>query len=308
MKSGKSILVIKNHYFRILIKDRFTFKKIMSSAAHLTTYLVETVSVDCHGEIIDRQSASVQCLTENLSEEVTLDLISVPGGTFMMGDDRHHQDERPTHQVTVPPFYLGKYPITQCQYRSVMGENLGFGRGADYPIERVSWDDAIEFCTKLSQQTDRKYSLPSEAQWEYACRANTTTIFHYGDTITPDLANYNGDYPYNGAPTGTNRGQSTPVGSFPPNGFGLCDMHGNVWEWCLDEYQSSYQAAPTDGSALDRSLTDNPKRVMRGGAWDYVAKGCRSAVRCSLAAGIQLGGCGFRVVLTLDESTQNLLE
>jgi formylglycine-generating enzyme required for sulfatase activity len=273
-------------------------QKAMSSVANITTDTFETVSVDRHGEIILRQPGTATCLTESLGAGTTLDLVAIPGGTFMMGDDRHHPDEQPIHQVTVAPFYLGKYPITQAQYRSVMGDHLGCGWGADYPIEQINWDDAIEFCTKLSQQTGRQYTLPSESQWEYACRATTTTTFHYGETITPDLANYNGDYPYNGAPIGKNRDRSTPVGSFAPNHFGLYDLHGNVWEWCLDEYQPSYQGAPTDGSAFTaNSSSPNLKRVMRGGAWDYVAKGCRSAVRCSLDPTIRVNGCGLRVVL-----------
>jgi formylglycine-generating enzyme required for sulfatase activity len=272
----------------------------MSSVAHLTTFSFETVSVDSNGEIIDRRLGSAQCLTERLNEGIDLELVLIAGGTFMMGDNRHHQDEQPIHEVRLPPFYMGKYPITQAQYRSIMGDSAGFGCGADYPIEQVSWDDAIEFCTKLSQQTGRKYSLPSEAQWEYACRAGTTTAFYFGDTITPAVVNYNGDYPYNGAPKGENRGQATPVGRFPPNPFGLYDMHGNVWEWCLDGYQSSYQGAPTEGSTHNHSSRDNPKRVMRGGAWDYVARGCRSAVRCSLATGIRVGGCGLRLMLLVN--------
>jgi eukaryotic-like serine/threonine-protein kinase len=271
----------------------------MSSLINLTTCSFETVSVDSNGEIIDRQLGSAQCLTESLGESIQLDLVSIPGGTFMMGDPRHHQDEQPLHQVTLPAFYMGKYPITQAQYRSVMGDNLVTGAGLDYPIEQIGWDDAIEFCTKLSQKTGKKYTLPSESQWEYACRAGTDQAFYFGDTITPELVNYNGDYPYNGAPVGENRGEATPVGMFPPNAFGLYDMHGNVWDWCLDSYQSSYQGAPTDGSAwVDSSLPDRDlKRVMRGGSWDYVARGCRSAVRCSLAPGIRVNGCGLRVVL-----------
>jgi formylglycine-generating enzyme required for sulfatase activity len=277
-------------------------KPLHPASASLTTYTFETVSVDSEGEIIIRQSGSAPCLTVSLSAEISLDLVLIPGGTFMMGDNRHHQDEQPVHQVTVAPFYMGKYPVTQAQYRSIMGDNLGSGLGADYPAEKVNWDDAQAFCTKLSQQTGKQYSLPSEAQWEYACRANTTTAFHFGATITPNLVNYNGEYPYNGAPKGENRAQSTPVGTFPANAFGLSDMHGNVWEWCLDEYQSNYLNAPIDGSAsIDpNSSAGNSKRVMRGGAWDYVAKGCRSSVRCSLDSSLRMDGCGFRVVSAVD--------
>ena len=268
----------------------------MSSIASVNTFTFETVRVDLNGEIVDRHTRSAQCLTESLGERIELDLVLIPGGTFKMGDNRHHQDEQPIHQVTLSAFYLGKYPITQAQYRAVMGENASVSEGMDYPIEQISWHDAIEFCARLSQLTGRTFTLPSESQWEYACRASTDTAFYFGDTITPELVNYNGDYPYGGALPGENRDRATPVGMFPPNAWGLYDMHGNVWEWCLDNYQASYQGAPTDGSAwapnpLDRHL----KRVMRGGSWDYVARGCRSAVRCSLAPGIRVNGCGFRV-------------
>jgi eukaryotic-like serine/threonine-protein kinase len=273
----------------------------MSFVDRLTTFTFETVSVDLNGEIIDRQPSSAQCSIVSLNEKIDLDLVLIPGGTFLMGDARHHSDEQPIHQVTVPSFYMGKYPITQAQYRAVMGDNLGGGLGADYPIEQIGWHDAQAFCTKLSQLTGRQYSLPSESQWEYACRAGTDTAFYFGNKITPELVNYNGNYPYNGAPLGQNRGQATPVGMFPPNALGLYDMHGSVWEWCLDRYQASYQGAPIDGSAwVDPSLPDRDlKRVMRGGSWDYVARGCRSAVRCSLAPEMRVNGCGFRVVSTV---------
>jgi formylglycine-generating enzyme required for sulfatase activity len=270
--------------------------KSAHSSSTIDTYWFETVSVDNNGEIIVRQSGSAPVRTEGLNPEIAIELVLVPGGIFMMGDDRHHPDEQPIHQATIAPIYMGKYPITVAQYRSIMGDNLGMGIGADYPIEQISWDDAVEFCTKLSQQTGKEYTLPTEAQWEYACRATTTTPFHFGATITPDLVNYNGDYPYNGAATGENRERATPVGTFPPNAFGLHDMHGNVWEWCLDTYQPNYLTAPTDGSAV-LDIGDNAKRVMRGGAWDYVAKACRSSVRCSLDPKLRMNGCGFRVVL-----------
>jgi eukaryotic-like serine/threonine-protein kinase len=270
----------------------------MSSVPNLQTCTFETVCVDGYGEIVDRQTRTAEYCTVSLSEGVALDLVAIPGGEFVMGDDRHHPDERPVHRVTVPSFFMSKYAITQAQYRSLMGADAGFGLGADYPIERVSWDEAIKFCTQLSQQTGDRYTLPSEAQWEYACRAGTQTAFHFGETITTEVVNYNGDFPYAGAPTGENRERATPVGSFPPNQFGLYDMHGNVWEWCLDEYRPSYQNAPFDGSVWTTSdAPRDPKRVMRGGAWDYVARGCRSAVRGSLAPRSRVAGCGLRVVL-----------
>jgi formylglycine-generating enzyme required for sulfatase activity len=269
----------------------------MSSVAKLHTCTFETVRVDSCGEIIDRQIGTAEYFTVSLDAGVSLDLVAIPSGEFLMGDDRHHPDERPVHQVTVPSFLMSKYPITQAQYRSIVGENAGSGLGAEYPIESVSWDETIEFCSKLSQQTGDLYTLPSEAQWEYACRAGTQTAFHFGETITAEVVNYNGDYPYAGALKGENRARATPVGSFPANQFGLYDMHGNVWEWCLDEYRPSYQNAPIDGSVWTTNDPQNDiKRVMRGGAWDYVARGCRSAVRGSLAPSSRVAGCGFRIV------------
>jgi formylglycine-generating enzyme required for sulfatase activity len=272
----------------------------MSPIAH-TTFTFETVSIDLNGEIIDCNSQTTQSFAENLGNDIELDLVLIPSGEFMMGNDHHHQDEQPIHQVKLPSFYIGKYPITQAQYRSIMGDDQGFGLSANYPIEQISWHDALDFCTKLSQQTGRTYTLPSEAQWEYACRAGTNTAFHFGATITPELANYNGDYPYQNAPLGENRAQATLVGSFPPNAWGVYDLHGNVWEWCLDTYQPNYQGAPTDGSAWGANSTERDlNRVMRGGAWDYVARGCRSAVRCSLAPQSRIAGCGLRVVLSIE--------
>ena len=163
------------------------------------------------------------------------------------------------------------------------------------PVEQVNWDEAVEFCKKLSQKTKHTYRLPSEAEWEYACRARTTTPFYFGETITTDLVNYNGNYPYGSAPKGEYRQQTIDVGKFPPNSFGLYNMHGDIWEWCLDVYHSNYQDAPKDGSTW---LTgkDNNRKLLRGGGWNYVARYCRSANRISLArAGLNYR-VGFRVV------------
>lgn len=149
---------------------------------------------------------------------------------------------------------MDKYDVTQAQYQAIMGTNPSNFKGDDLPVEQVSWNDAVEFCRKLSAKTGREYRLPTEAEWEYAARAGTTTPFAFGDTVTPDIANYDGDYPYGDAPRGTNRQTTTPVGSLgAANGFGLYDMQGNVWEWCLDYWHDNYGGlvggAPTDGSA-----------------------------------------------------------
>jgi formylglycine-generating enzyme required for sulfatase activity len=168
------------------------------------------------------------------------------------------------------------------------------------PVENVSWEDAMEFCSRLSQRTGRRYSLPSEAQWEYACRAGTNTPFHFGETITSELANYKASFTYANGPKGEDRKQTTPVGMFPANAWGLQDMHGNVWEWCLDHWHDSYEGAPTDGSAWvdgeglngERSIT---KRLLRGGSWFYDPHFCRSACRISYDPGNRDDYVGFRV-------------
>jgi formylglycine-generating enzyme required for sulfatase activity len=151
-------------------------------------------------------------------------------------------------------------------------------------VERVSWHDAMEFCSRLSQRTGRHYTLPSEAQWEYACRAGTSTPFHFGETITTEIANYHGNFTYANGPKGEYRQQTTPVGMFPANAWGLQDMHGNVREWCLDQWHKSYEGAPRDGSAWlevqEGNDTDGDnRRLLRGGSWDLNPRYCRSAPR-----------------------------
>ena len=186
------------------------------------------------------QKGQAEYRREDLGNGITLDLVKIPGGRFQMGalagKEGRSGAEGPQHSVTVPEFWLGKYAVTQAQYQAVMGANLSrfTENGANRPVEKVSWQEAVAFCEKLSQQTGRTYRLPSEAEWEYACRAGTTTPFHFGATMTTDLANYNGNYTYGDGPKGMYLERTTEVGSFPPNAFGLYDMHGNVWEWCAD--------------------------------------------------------------------------
>ncbi|MFM6281938.1 MAG: formylglycine-generating enzyme family protein, partial [Dolichospermum sp.] len=164
------------------------------------------------------------------------------------------------------------------------------------PVEQVSWHDAVEFCARLSNYTKRPYRLPSEAEWEYACRAGTTTPFHFGDTITTELANYDGNNTYGDGSKGVYREETTEVGSFKiANEFGLYDMHGNVWEWCQDDWHNNYEGAPTDGSAW---ISNNAKsdKLLRGGSWFVNPGNCRSAYRCYPAAGFGTYHDGFRVV------------
>jgi formylglycine-generating enzyme required for sulfatase activity len=215
--------------------------------------------------------------------------------------------ESPQHTVTIQPFFMGKFPVTQAQWQAVASfpkvnidlksDPSGF-KGAKRPVEQVSWNDAVEFCTRLSKATGREYRLPSEAEWEYACRAGTATPFHCGETITTDLANYKGDSTYGFGSKGQFRKQTTEVGSFPANAFGLHDMHGNVWEWCQDTWHENYNGAPTDGSAW---IDENNQYVMilRGGCWYYNPSNCRSASRNYDIPGSDYNNIGFRVVCEL---------
>jgi len=257
----------------------------------------EVVTVNDKGEITHCEQTRASCQTEDLGNGVTLEMVYIPKGTFMMGspetEKQRSNDESPQHKVTVPTFFMGKYPVTQAQWQAVMGNNPSRFKGENRPVEQVSWHDAVKFCQQLFEKTGQEYRLPSEAEWEYACRAGTTTPFYFGETITPDLVNYNGNYPYASAPKGVRRGQTTDVGSFPPNAFGLYDMHGNVWEWCADAWHDNYKEAPTDGSIWGNGNADCLS--LRGGSWDYYASWMRSAYRNDWLATNRDAFLGFRV-------------
>ncbi|MBD1940005.1 bifunctional serine/threonine-protein kinase/formylglycine-generating enzyme family protein [Microcoleus sp. FACHB-68] len=283
------------------------------------TFGFTTVTVNARGETVSRQHRQAGVFVENLSNNVILETVAIPGGKFLMGSPATEQEressESPQHSVMLQPFFLGKYPVTQVQWQAVMGNNPAHFRGNNRPVENVSWNDAIAFCQKLSKKTGRNYRLPSEAEWEYACRAGTTTPFYFGKTITSDLANYNSDYIYASAPKGVNRRETTDAGSFPPNAFGLYDMHGNVWEWCQDVWHENYNGAPSDGSAWESggdiihfygseegassplSKKHGYGRMQRGGSWYFNPRNCRSANRSRNVPDYWSYYIGFRVVL-----------
>ena len=262
------------------------------------TFSFEVVTVNSRGKITNRESKSAKYFTAELGNEVTMDFVYIPGGKFLMGSPRsekqHYDSESPQHWVTVPEFFMGKYQVTQAQWQAVMGNNPSYFKGENRPVENVSWYDCVEFCKKLSPIIGRECRLPTEAEWEYACRAGTTTPFYFGETITSDLANYYGNYTYANESQGVYREETTPVGQFPPNAFGLYDMHGNVWEWCLDSWHDNYQKAPTDGRAWREN--DNDSYIIRGGSWDIFAFICRSAYRMSYDPVARVSNSGFRVV------------
>ena len=256
---------------------------------------------------------------ERIGDRVDLEMVYVPSGDFVMGapekEEGSYSAERPQHLVTVSAFLMGKYPITQAQYEAVMGTNPSRFKdkrdSASRPVENVSWEDAQEFCKRLSELTSREYRLPSEAQWEYACRAmpsppisrNEKEIiyppFHFGETISTKVANYNGDVIYGRGEKGEKRGETTPVEYFGvANEFGLCDMHGNVWEWCEDDWHSNYDEAPTDGSAwIDAKSKESnkTKHPLRGGSW-FINPFCRSAYRDYNDIVNRNNNIGFRVI------------
>ena len=273
-------------------KMQWQWQKYVSLSQELTTVLetmlqdIPTRRYDSAAEVLAALANPQSSFTEDLGNGVKLEMIAIPGGTFWMGSPANEAErgdnESPQHQVTVPSFFMGKYPLTQAQYQAIMGKNPAYFKGNNRPVENVSWDDAVRFCQKLSQRTGKNYRLPSEAEWEYACRAGTKTPFSFGDNITTDLVNYDGTYPYKSAPKGKYREQTTDVGTFPPtfppNAFGLYDMHGNVWEWCEDDWHENYIDAPTDGSAWNSQSGSNTK-PLRGGSWLDAAGDCRSAYR-----------------------------
>lgn len=293
----------------------------------LTTFDFKTVTLDERGKEIERRSLTARQFVEDLGEGIALEMVEVPGGTFLMGTadkdvkkviEEHSRywskenaegwvsRERPAHKVTVPPFFVGKYPVTQAQWREVaswpkierdLDPDPSRFKGPDRPVEQVSWEDAKEFCARLKQRTGHDYRLPSEAEWEYACRAGTTTPFAFGETITPEIVNYDGNHPYSKAKKGKYRQETTPVGSLGvANAFGLYDMHGNVWEWVQDIWHDNYNGAPKDGSAW-LSGGDSSFRGLRGGSWYGNGSLCRSADRNFIAPASRINYYGFRVVV-----------
>ncbi|NEQ55639.1 MAG: formylglycine-generating enzyme family protein [Leptolyngbya sp. SIO3F4] len=235
-------------------------------------------------------------------------MVYIPEGDFLMGSPESEAEredtEGPQHRVQVPAFFMGKYPVTQAQWQAVarlkkverdLESDPSEFKGKDLPVEQVSWFEAVEFCQRLSKHTRNTYRLPSESEWEYACRAGTTTPFYFGETISTDRANYDGDYTYGNGKKGKFREKTTSVGSFSANNFGLYDMHGNVWEWCQDYWHESYNGAPKNGLPWIQGGSPN-YRVARGGSWDNFPAYCRSARRVYITPVIRYSNDGFRVV------------
>jgi formylglycine-generating enzyme required for sulfatase activity len=240
------------------------------------------------------------------------DFVKINSGTFAMGspeDEAERDDDEALHQVTVSSFYMGKYEVTRREWREMMGNNPGYFKGDNLPVELISWYDAVEYCNTRSlceeltpayringadvswNRNAGGYRLPTEAEWEYACRAGTTGPFNTGNNITADQANYNGNYPYSNNPRGVYRKSAVEAGSFAPNPWGLYNMHGNVWEWCWDWYGSYGSGSLTDPAGLSAGNF----RVLRGGSWSSDGGRLRSAYRYGTTPN-RGGDAGFRLV------------
>lgn len=295
----------------------------------LLGYEFDVINVDDKGRLGERRKERARFYVESIGGGVNLEMVEIHAGTFVMGNNpadieqiesnysrglnkeskselhTHLSSETPQQTVKLVGFYLSKYEVTQAQWRAVaalpkirrelMSDPSGF-KGGSRPVEQVSWEDAVEFCERLSVATGRRYRLPTEAEWEYACRAGTSWQFSLGATVDPDWVNYNGKLPYAAAPKDIFRQQTVPAGSLGvANAFGLYDMHGNVWEWCLDSWRENYSgSAPDVSNQSQAELTT--LRVLRGGAWDSPAGECRSGERRQAQPLLRLNNIGFRVL------------
>jgi formylglycine-generating enzyme required for sulfatase activity len=286
----------------------------------------EVVTVNKKGEITTKEPKTAEYFEEDLGKGIILKMVDIPAGTFLMGSPENekgrYEAESPQRTVNVPTFFMGETLVTQAQWRAIaslppvkkaLELNPSRFKGDELPVEGVEWRDAIEFCARLSRYTKKNYRLPSEAEWEYACRAGTTTPFHFGETITLELANYNASFVYQEEAAGEPKEKTTPVKTFSQNAFGLYDMHGNLWEWCLDPWNKNYEGAPKDGSVWDNKNKDNiyhntldsmnilikdsRYRIVRGGSWGSDPRYCRSANRDDLD--FDNLNVGFRPVFSL---------
>ncbi len=306
-------------------------------ADRLFSYQFEVIASDARGRITESGREQRRYLSENLPGGVALEMVEVPGGSFLMGSSELEANrkgyardlgkqlrervldrlpaESPQHVVKVAKFYFGKFEVTQSQWnavaslpkvkRELMSDPSQF-KGGNRPVEKISWEEAVEFCERLSRATGRKYRLPTEAEWEYACRAGVDAPFHFGQSITTDWANFDGERRFLSSPDGANRQETVPAGSLGiANRFGLYDMHGNVWEWCLDGWHENYQSAPDNGGLWQDGAVTYLK-VVRGGGWDSAGVECRSGFRDRLTSTLRMNNLGFRVVAEIEEGASNI--
>ncbi|MDR0562762.1 MAG: formylglycine-generating enzyme family protein [Spirochaetaceae bacterium] len=293
------------------------FKEAAKHYADLKPATPEPSAPPPEPEVSKPESVHISAVSEpprTADDPAHIGFVKIEGGNFVMGspeiEPERIENEVP-HEVTVSSFYMGVYEVTQQEYENYSEMNPSHFKGSKLPVENVNWFDAITYCNARSvkeglipaytikgelirwNRTSSGYRLPTEAEWEYACRAQTATPFNTGTAITTDQANYDGTYPYNDCPKGTYREKTTLVGSFPPNPWGLYDMHGNVWEWCWDWY-SQYDTRRTDNPSGPSTGTN---RVIRGGSWGGGARYLRTAYRCGSSPFARDNYLGFRLVL-----------
>ena len=300
---------------------------LIAASLITSTFDFEVVSLDAQGRELKRDRSQGGVFTEILKNGIPLEMIQLPARTAQIGsptiEEGRLDSEKEVHNVTLPSFFMSRYPITQAQWRTIallpevvhpLDPEPSRFKGLNRPVEQISWYDAVEFCDRLSRATERLYRLPTEVEWEYACRAGTTTPFHFGETLTTDVANYRGENHYgkqrgqqrvcyNGAyaqgPTGIDRKETTEVGHFQTaNSFGLYDMHGNVWEWC---------ASHPDERWVDASRHDcqEDSTVLRGGSWRSSPAVCRAASCLTKVKGYKEAFVGFRVIHSITENPSN---
>ena len=270
------------------------------------TYSFETVTLNTKAEVIRREPKKVKYLIESIGEQ-ELQMVIIPSGEYGMGSSERKAlaCEKPQHQVKIAAFSMSQHPITKAQWKIVATwpivnhplKQITSRKGAmNTPVVNVSWHDAVEFCDRLSLKAGKFYRLPTEAEWEYACRSGKYTSFHFGETISAGYANYDGTIKYYAEPQGIYREKSTPISEFKyPNQFGLFDMHGNVWEWCLDHWYKNYNQAPLDGQA--RINSSESRRVLRGGSFRNEPHSCTASYRLSNNESDKTGNnIGFRIV------------
>ena len=277
----------------------------------LKSFAFEVVEVDVQGTIVRKERQQAYYFAEDLGNGITLEMVQIPGGIFKVGSPENevgrYDDEMSQHDVKIQPFFIGKFSITQAQYKGVTGENPAtqFERdgfvAANKPVVGVSWRDASVFCQSISNHTGKAYRLPTEVEWEYACRSGTLNPFCFGNTISTNLANYDGRYPYNLGSAGKYRKTTVPVDHFRfANNFGLFNLHGNVWEWCSDQWLTS-SCIDLEDKNENKSDNSSIMRVIRGGSWRNEANLCRSAFRYYCGANKRLNDIGFRIVCNFSD-------
>lgn len=290
------------------------------------------LSLCCVSPSAIEQQASFKPYSGTIPETaIRFEMLPIPAGKALIGspvsEKGRKEDEGPQHTVAIDAFWMGRFEVTWDEFEQFVGAknvdavtkpspaftDMSFGMGkAGYPAVNITQHAALYYCKWLTEKTGQFYRLPTEAEWEYACRAGTQTPFHFGATITTDLANYRGtdltaqDTTESGAygqgPKGSFREQTTDVGYFAvANDFGLFDMHGNAWEWCEDHWHSTYQGAPKDGSAwINSDAAAEDERLLRGGSWNTTPRACRAAIRGKYGANKRDNDLGFRVVCIVD--------